>query len=303
MGLGEETMNIVNGQFKLDEPGFDFNDSIKKIKNVLNNKIDTLDEKRLFITNSFFFICHNFKAILIFKDEKLVKISFKLYEYNDSLEKLDEIKKCIEEAIKTSKYEWDISCEWDRDHYFKELFISFKEKNIYDDVHRIVENEINSNNIHDLLIGTNGKRFVNEYDPQDLPTDYVMVLKAIHNVYSNNKNDNYIKLFEKTIEQLLNGNELEIYSACYYLFIQMMYEHENKANFKINRNLLTVAKEKVENRKSELSKYKEYFGKEYANGVYGDILRLYRVYNRNINFNRLKINNSYYNKRGDINGY
>lgn len=107
-------------------------------------------------------------------------------------------------------------------------------------------------------------------------------MKTIHNVYSNNKNDNYIKLFEKTIEQLLNGNEIEIYSACYYLFIQMMNEHENKANFKINRNLLIVAKEKVKSRKSELSKYKEYFGKDYANGVYGDILRLYRVYNRNV---------------------
>lgn len=123
-------MNIINGQFKLDEPGFDFNDSIEKIKNVLNNKIDTLDKKRLFITNPFFFICHTFKAILVFKDEKLIRISFKLYEYNDSLEKLDEIKNCIEKAAKTSKYEWDISCEWDRDLYFKELFISFKENNM-----------------------------------------------------------------------------------------------------------------------------------------------------------------------------
>lgn len=39
----------------------------------------------------------------------------------------------------------------------------------YDDVHRMVENEMNSNNIHDLLIGVNGKKIVNQYDPQDSP--------------------------------------------------------------------------------------------------------------------------------------
>lgn len=86
--------------------------------------------------------------------------------------------------------------------------------------------------------------------------------------------------FETAIEGICNKGAFELYCAVMVIFFQIMSEERNIAPFKIDRErLIGNLKTSLRCFEEELKFCREWTGKRYQDGIWGDIQRVNKILN------------------------
>lgn len=121
---------------------------------------------------------------------------------------------------------------------------------------------------------------MSEFIGANVPTDWAQIIDS--GIYAEYRNNNDEALKEKMINaifKMCQGSEFEIYCATMIMFFQIMSEKRNEAPFNISHQLITILKQALQSNKEKLELYKEWTGKQYKNGAWGDIERVNSILN------------------------
>ena len=117
-----------------------------------------------------------------------------------------------------------------------------------------------------------------------VPTDWTSVIsEGIFKLYKEEQNARLIEDYEKTISTLINGNSLEIWMAANIIVYHLQCEADNKASFKVNKDLVSALSKAVNDNKDALAEDKSFQGNGNKYGLLDDILRLNRILHEDCN--------------------
>jgi hypothetical protein len=148
-------------------------------------------------------------------------------------------------------------------------------------IRELVKRASKSDKIMELLEGKSEYRCeVSEFIGANVPTDWAQIIDSgIYEEYRFNKDEELKEKMKNAICMMCQGNEFEIYCATMIMFFQIMSEKRNEAPFNISIQLMPILKQALQNNKEKLELYKEWTGKQYKNGVWGDIERVNSILN------------------------
>ena len=151
------------------------------------------------------------------------------------------------------------------------VLVVISNDNLYDKTMQAFE----KGKFYELLTGKD------EYDmsinkiPVDIPTDWTVIISnGIYQLYNNFPHFQIVRDLEDAIRRMLKGSSTEIWMAAYVIFNLIRNEQIGKAPFSIDRKIFEDFNRALNNKKDELYKNTSYGGKDYYNGLYGDIERL-----------------------------
>lgn len=140
----------------------------------------------------------------------------------------------------------------------------------------LVIKSIKEDNIDKILLGYDGyKCEISEFIAAEVPTDWPNIIRTLYLVYKEMPDLMVDKKFEEAILNISNQGSFELYCAVMVVFFQIMSEERTIAPFKINREvIINNLKNKLLDFQEELKSCKEWSGKRYRDGIWGDIRRV-----------------------------
>ena len=148
-------------------------------------------------------------------------------------------------------------------------------------VRELVKQANKRDKLMELLEGKGEYKYeVSEFIGANVPTDWARIIDSgIYEEYRINKDESLKEKMENAICKMCQGNEFEIYCATMVVFFQIMSEKRNEAPFNISLQLTPILKQALQSNKGKLELYKEWTGKQYENGAWGDIERVNSILN------------------------
>lgn len=148
-------------------------------------------------------------------------------------------------------------------------------------VKELVVKAANEGNLYKILLGQDEyKCEINRFIAADVPTDWSNIIRAIYVLYKEMPNLNIKEKYEEAINYICNQGFYEVYCAVMVVFFQIMSEERKQAPFMLNRGvILRKLRTELQNCEEELKKCKEYTGKKYTDGMWGDIRRVNNILN------------------------
>ncbi len=138
----------------------------------------------------------------------------------------------------------------------------------------LVKEAVQKHKLKQLMLGTDALKWDNlQHIPADVPSDLSAILKyGLYRLYLE-ANSDIPDLLLSTINELLQGNSVEIWTAYSIVWYQYRYELTNLSPFKIISNELLVAiRTNIFANKEALIECKEFVGKSYKDGLFEDIV-------------------------------
>lgn len=129
----------------------------------------------------------------------------------------------------------------------------------------MLNDAISKNELKKYLLGTAEYRIPSR---EGYESDRISALKlGIHEMYK--KNPEIKNLFENCLIDMLNGKEIEIVIAFYYIWNQLLFERRNKAPFELDKKIYLILREKINEKEMDLRAYRyPDFGGGLENGAY-----------------------------------
>lgn len=122
------------------------------------------------------------------------------------------------------------------------------------DVVEILKSAISKNEFKDFLRGTKGYKILNK---DGFFTDRSAVLySGIYKYYEKNPKSNIDLFFEKTLIEMLNGNEFDIVTAFDYFWKQALSEYNNNAPFEFSKDSYIELRNSIIKNSEKLKNYK-----------------------------------------------
>lgn len=140
----------------------------------------------------------------------------------------------------------------------------------------LVIKSIKDDDLDKLLLGYDGyKCEISEFIAAEVPTDWPNIIRTLYLVYKEMPNLMVDEKFEEAIISISNKGSFELYCAVMVVFFQIMSEERQIAPFKIDREtIIKNLKSKLLYFEKELKSCKEWTGKRYQDGIWGDIRRV-----------------------------
>ena len=140
----------------------------------------------------------------------------------------------------------------------------------------LVIKSIKENNLDKILLGHDGyKCEISEFIAAEVPTDWPNIIRTLYLVYKEMPDLMVDKKFEEAILSISNQGFFELYCAVMVVFFQIMSEERHVAPFEIDRGvIMTNLENKLLYFEEELKACKEWTGKRYRDGIWGDIRRV-----------------------------
>lgn len=112
---------------------------------------------------------------------------------------------------------------------------------------------IENNEVSDFLKGEkNYKVRVPHFVPINIPTDWEQILQSIYEVSQEKPELNIKQLFEDTLIEMINDDNIGLYSVVNILYFYLLHENRNKVSFRINRGkLLPILKAKIMSKRED----------------------------------------------------
>lgn len=120
------------------------------------------------------------------------------------------------------------------------------------------------------------KKELSEFIGAEVPTDWSNIIRGgIYKVYMECPEVNIDVRFENAIISLCEGNYYDVYCVTMVVFFQIMSEERKSAPFSINRLvILQKLNEGLLRNKIALENCKEWTGRRFPDGIWGDIRRV-----------------------------
>lgn len=116
---------------------------------------------------------------------------------------------------------------------------------------------------------------ISEFVAAEVPTDWPNIIRTIYTLYQESPDLMVDDKFEEAINRLCNKGSFELYCAVMVVFFHIISEKRHIAPFNINsESLFRYIKEKLYIFEEELKSCKEWTGKRYQDGLWGDIQRV-----------------------------
>lgn len=137
-----------------------------------------------------------------------------------------------------------------------------------------------------LLEGQNGYQFeLDQWIGANVPTDFVKVItKVLYPLHEKYPELHIEEKFVEVLNEMIDGGIFDLYCALSVFYVHVMYQMKGKASFNVDiEGLLLNFKNKILRSRIELENYKEWEGKDYENGMWGEILRKDMLLRKNYN--------------------
>lgn len=137
-----------------------------------------------------------------------------------------------------------------------------------------VQNAISKNEMRNFLEG-NGEYFIPDREG-DFSNVSAALYVGIYEYFKSNPQSNLKEIFEKTLQDMLLGNELDIMIAFHIIYLQMLAEVKGLSPFEMSKDCYVSLKECVEKNSERLKKYKSHpeYGAFNQNGAYEYIVNI-----------------------------
>lgn len=148
-------------------------------------------------------------------------------------------------------------------------------------IKELVIRAVKENCLDKMLVGQGEyKCEINEFIAAEVPTDWPNIIQTIYSIYREMPELMVEDKFNKAIREICNKDFFELYCAVMVVFFQIMSEERNTAPFNIDRQkVISMLKNKLHYFESELKTCKEWTGKRYKDGMWGDICRVNGILN------------------------
>lgn len=121
---------------------------------------------------------------------------------------------------------------------------------------------------------------ISQFIAAEVPTDWPNIIRALYMLYKDMPDLRIRDRFEEAIIYIYNQDFFGVYCAVMVIFFQIMSEERHIAAFTVNREeILRSLRGKQYFFEKELKGCKEWTGKKYQNGLWGDIQRVNNILN------------------------
>lgn len=143
-------------------------------------------------------------------------------------------------------------------------------------IKELVLKAVKEDNLEQVLIGKEDyKCEISEFIATEVPTDWPNIIRSVYVLYKEMPDLIIDNKFEHAINCMCDKTYYELYCAVMVIFFQIMSEERHIAPFHVNReSIIKKMRHKLHSFKEELQLCKEWTGKKYQNGLWGDICRV-----------------------------
>lgn len=116
----------------------------------------------------------------------------------------------------------------------------------------------------------------NQWVAANVPTDWTVIIpQGIYEVYKHNSSINIKKIFEDTLIKMIFDDLGNLYVALNIIYNQLLWEHDNRAVFKIDRKkIMPLLTKKLYEKKTELENDFRWLGSGEPKGLWSEVLRI-----------------------------
>lgn len=143
-------------------------------------------------------------------------------------------------------------------------------------INELIMKAIKEDNLDKMLVGQEPyKCEISEFVAVEVPTDWPNIIRTIYNLYEEKPELLLKDEFEQSIKCICNKGAFELYCTVMVVFFQTINEERHIAPFKINRLIIFQdIRERLRLFEDELKSCKDWTGKKYQDGLWGDIRRV-----------------------------
>ena len=152
-------------------------------------------------------------------------------------------------------------------------------EDIYDNAGKAFRNK----EMFEFISGRNGYDCPVLDTPTSVPTDWTAIIpNGIYRLYQTeiSSGEEIRNNFSDAVRRLIHGTDVELWEAAYVLFVQLKHEARGTAPFVLDEGIIDAFNRRVDERKDALSTNYDFDGKQFPNGLFGDIERLNHILDR-----------------------
>ncbi len=106
-----------------------------------------------------------------------------------------------------------------------------------------------------------------------------IIPRGIYAVYRENPELEIDKIFEDALLEMMDGESFDIYAALSIIHFQLIREERNASPFTINKDkVLKKLSQTLIRNKEKLMNYFEWEGKKHKEGVWGEVVRIDKLF-------------------------
>lgn len=147
----------------------------------------------------------------------------------------------------------------------------------FEDVYQNARKAFLNKELYEFISGGKGYDCPVLDAPTCIPTDWTVIIpNGIFALYKEETiyGEEIKKDFFDAIRKLICGSDVEIWEAAHVLFFLLRSQAIGTAPFNVEEDILTLFCGRIDERKAFLAKNYQYDGKDFPNGLLGDIERL-----------------------------
>lgn len=143
------------------------------------------------------------------------------------------------------------------------------------------------------LEGKDGYNFeVEHWVNASAPTDWTKIIpKGIYAVYRENPEFKIDEIYEDALLEMMDGDPFDIYVALPIIHFQLIREERNASPFTIDKiKVLKKLSQTLIRNKEKLMNYFEWEGKKYKEGIWGEVIRIDKLFKSKWNISIIDYN-------------